>query len=128
MDDFPVDALKMPEYDSSDPEQVLAVEQAVELRCRQEKETVRRILTTYEGRAFIWMLMQTAGADQGVFSGEAPMTMSRLEGRREIGMWGRDWVFTAAPEQYNILRQEAIQREQHYAAVVGLGGDIVKDE
>ena len=56
------------------------------------------------------------------------MTMSRLEGRRELGGWGRNWVFTAAPETYNIMRSESIERDQRYADAVDLDDDEPEDE
>ena len=120
MDNFPVDALAMPRYDPSDPEQVAQAEGIVDLRTREQVEVVRSLLSTYEGRAFFWMLSQEAGTARGIFAGEAPMTMSRNEGRREIGEWCQNWVFTAAPETYIMLRREAFQREQRYASLVGL--------
>ncbi len=123
MDDFPVDALGTPEYDTSDPEQVALAEETVNLRSGREQECVRTVLSTYEGRAFFWMLLQSTNAlDDGgtIFSGEQPMTMAWNEGRRVVGMWGRDWVFTAAPEMYMVMKREAVEREWRYADAVGL--------
>ncbi len=123
MSDFPVDALGMPEYDTSDPGQVTLAEDAMNLRVERERECVRTVLSTYEGRAFFWMLLHSTGAldnSSTIFSGEMPMTMSWSEGRRTVGMWGRDWVFTAAPEMYMVMKREAVEREWHHADVVGL--------
>ena len=123
MDDFPVDALSTPEYDTSDPEQVAQAERMVNLRAEQEREHVRAVLSTYEGRAFFWILLSSTGAlddSPTIFPGEMPMTMAWNEGRRSVGMWGRDWVFTAAPEMYMVMKREAVEREWHHADVAGL--------
>ncbi len=123
MSDFPVDAMRMPEYDASDPEQVAMAQRTVAIRDQEQTGAVRSFLSTYEGRTFMWMLLQETGADCGVFAGEAPMTMSRNEGRREVGQWGREWVFTAAPEMYMVMKREAIEREQRYASAAGFEVD-----
>ncbi len=114
-DDFPAELMSPPEYDSSDPEQVAMAERAGELRLGGELEMVRRVVSTYEGRAFISMLLQETGLRRSSFVGEFPMTMARNEGRREIGIWGEDLVFTVAPEMYNMMRREAVDREYRYA-------------
>lgn len=121
MSEFPVELMQVPQYDPDDPAQVAAVQEAAQLRDLQHVEMVKSFLGTYEGRAFVWMLMQASGMDESTFVGEAPMTMAYNEGRREMGRWGKDWVFTSAPETYSIMRREAIQREQEYAHNVGLG-------
>lgn len=115
MSDFPPELMSLPEYDSSDPEQVAMAERAAELRLSEERKMIRQVVSTYEGRALISMLLRETGLRRSSFVGEAPMTMARNEGRRELGIWGEDLVFTAAPEMYNMMRREAIDREHRYA-------------
>jgi len=117
--DFPADALKMPVYDPNDPEMVAKAQEASGYRSNEEAEFVRRLLLTYEGRAFFSMIMKTANLDGSSFAGEMPLTMSHLEGQKEVGRWARNFIFTVAPEQYNLVKLEAIQREQQYARQAG---------
>lgn len=124
MADFPVDVMTSPQYDPSDPEEVMQAEAAMDLRSREQENLVRQVLSTHPGRAFVWMLMEEAGVDRGTFAGEMPMTMARSEGRREVGTWGKNWVFTVAPEMYIVMRREAVEREQRYADMVGLGAAL----
>ena len=107
----------MPEYDPSDPDQVERATRADELRQLETREIVRTLLMTYEGRAFVWMLLQQAGLRRSSFAGEAPLTMAYQEGQRGVGLWAEEWVLTAAPEKHSIMRREAVQREQKYAEV-----------
>ena len=101
-------------YDDSE-EVTRAQEAAEDLRSREQTDLVRQVLSTYPGRAFVWMMMEEAGEDRSSFAGEAPLTMAWNEGRRGIGVWGKNWVFTAAPEMYIVMRREAVDREQRYA-------------
>ena len=109
-----------PELEDFVTEQAERSEEIDSLRLREETRAVRTVLQTYLGRAFVWALMETAGTEQGVFVGEAPLSMAWTEGRRSIGQWTRDWVFTAAPETYMMMRTEAAAREQRYADAAGL--------
>lgn len=125
MSDFLEDEPKVPFYDTSDPEQVALVQNIADIRHREQLASVRAVCDTYEGRTFIWMLIQEAGGEIGgptIFAGEAPMTMAWNEGRRTIGGWGADWVFTAAPEKYMVMKREATEREKLYAERVGFVG------
>ncbi len=114
--------LKIPTYDTDNPEHVAMVQSIADIRYREQIASVRAVLETYEGRTLIWMLIQEAGAEIGgptIFAGEAPMTMAWKEGRRTVGGWGADWVFTAAPEMYMVMKHEATERELRYAGQVG---------
>ncbi len=123
MTDFPADTMQFPEYDPSDPDQVEQVERAAALRRLEEREYVRRLVATYEGRAFIWALLSETGVHRSSFAGEAPLTMAHAEGRREIGIWAENWVFTVAPETYSMMRREAVEREKRYRRQAGMRAD-----
>lgn len=77
-----------------------------------EEDAVRFTLGSYEGRMFIWLLMQEAGLSSSGFVGEAPLTMAFLAGKRDLGLWVENWVFTAASEMYNLMRREAVERAE----------------
>ena len=108
------------EYDSSDPEQVDKAEQAAGLRTLEQFRAVSVVLSTYEGRAFVWMLMQKTQVGQSAFAGELTHMTAYNMAHRDIGEWARNWVFTVAPERYTIMEREALDRERRYAQTVGL--------
>ena len=115
------------EYDPSDPEQVDQAEQAAGLRTQEQFRAVHAVLSTYEGREFVWMLMQKTQVGQSAFAGEAPMTTAYNLALRDVGEWARDWVFTVAPERYMIMEREALEREQRYAEAVGLDDETSEE-
>lgn len=109
-----------PEYDLSNPAEVDMAGEAAALRMREEKVFLKELLDTYSGRAFMWMLLQQAGTDDDISYGEAPMATARQLGKRSIGLWAQNLVFTISPEVYIIMRREAIDRAQRYAQAAGL--------
>lgn len=121
VEEFPVEALLVPQYDMSDPGQVQQRNNAMMLRRQEDEEHLRSVLATYPGRAFVWSILASTNVEQGTFCGEQPMTMSRAEGRREVGReLLYDRVLTIAPRAYTMMRREAAEREQRYARLVGL--------
>lgn len=76
-----------------------------------EDAEFRIVLSTYQGRKFAWDLMEQCGVYQLSFTGKAEETAFR-EGRRSVGLWFLDKVFTADPNCYNIVRQEAEDRRK----------------
>ena len=112
---------EFPEFDSMDPEQVERAEAADQMRREEQGAAIARVLSTYEGRLLIWhVIRHISGVDDLSFVGEAPLTNAFNEGGRRVGKEVQDLVFTAAPEQYSIMRHEAIDREERYARAVGL--------
>lgn len=94
------------------------VEQAREARENDLRGAFEWLGSDYEGRAFLWHLMEICGVDKSSFVGENPLTMARNEGRREIGLYVKNNVFTPRPQIYIMAQREAEERTQRYAALI----------
>ena len=114
---------EFPAYDESSPEQVAMAGDTVELRARDQADSALAVFSTYDGRAFVWQVLQMSRVDEISFVGEAPITMSFNDGGRRVGKEVRDLVLTVAPEAYIMMRQEALLREQRYAEQVGFNSE-----
>lgn len=96
----------------TDEEGQLEIEQAeAERFALIEREALKFTLRTYEGRWFIWRLLEKTGVYATSFRGEAPLTMAHCEGKREIGLWTLQECLTANPEIYTLMRTENVSRE-----------------
>ena len=86
------------------------------LRSNDEALTMRHLMATYDGRAFVWWRMELTGASDGrsSFAGEATHSMAYQEGMRHVGVVAEEKVFTTAPETYMIMRTEAQDRQFLY--------------
>ena len=89
--------------------QVKKKKSAVKMQRDQEIEEFYQILNTYGGRAFIWRLLEQCG----VYIAASPdlTMMARGEGKRDVGLWALNEVFTSKPEAYIIMRKEAVIRQ-----------------
>ncbi len=105
----------------------LDLDEIAEARRTEECAAVCAVLSSYQGRAFVWMLLQEAGSQGSSFCGEMPLTMALKDGRRELCTWAENWVFTAKSEAYSMMRQEAIKREQRYAHEMGLASETEEE-
>lgn len=112
---------EFPMYDESDPEQVARAQDAIAARTMDEIDSARVVLSTYDGRAFVWKMLQFARVDQLSFAGEMPLTTAFNEGAKNVAQQTENLIFTATPEAYSMIRHEALLREQKYAEQVGLG-------
>ncbi len=96
--------------DTSDVQQVKALEKAAELQRQREMEELRVLLDTVGGRAFLWRLLGYCNLYKpSPFDTQAS---ARFEGRRDIGIWVRDEVLTSDARAYNLMRSEAQRREE----------------
>lgn len=67
---------------------------------------LRQILSTAEGRAFLWYLLERCGVYQSSFSADA-LTMAFNEGRRDIGNFILAAIHHVNPVAYLTMTQEA---------------------
>ena len=96
--------------DTGDEKQVKAKKTAHELRRDREVEETKALLSTYGGRSFMWRLLTECGVYH-----QAPGSVDevlRFEGKRDVGLWTINEVFTADPKAYTIMRNEASQRQE----------------
>lgn len=82
---------------------------------REEAEQARanwmiEAMSTYGGRAVVMKLLEDTGPFKSTFSGEAPLTMAHLEGRRSVGRDLYLWALHSAPSRYSMMLQEHEER------------------
>lgn len=81
----------------------------------QERALLQQALRTYEGRAAVWMALRFSKFDELSFRSEETHDTAFNEGGRYVGLQLRDEVFTVAPETYNMMYMEAIERQHQFA-------------
>lgn len=98
-----------------DPSDEVLVADVQERQCAEQREIVHALLRTYEGRAFVQMLIDEAGGmfPQAFAAGSPDGTAYRL-GQNSLGRWAAEWVLTVAPEVFIVMRREARDRQQRY--------------
>lgn len=100
-----------------DPEVIdTADEEAVPVRRnkardKREKELndLRDLLKTYGGRAFLWRVLTQTGLYRQSFTGDEPTTYFN-EGKRRIGLWLIEEIFSADKGMFNVMQNEAEDR------------------
>lgn len=117
-----------PEYNMSDPDQVEMAKEADRQRTLDQTQFVVDQMRSYQGRAFVSMLLQEANVEGSSFSGEQTHTTAYLEGKQDLGKWARNLVLTTVPEMFILMRREVVEREQRYALGAGLGRDANQEE
>ena len=96
-------------FDTGDEKQVKERKNVHQLARDQEVEELRALLETYGGRSFVWRLLEQCGIYRAAVGD--PHEILRGEGKRDIGLWAMDEVFTSDPEAYTIMRNEGKLRE-----------------
>lgn len=71
---------------------------------------MRRLLTTYEGRAVVWSLLAESQLFNSSFAGEQPLTMAYAEGRKHVGRFLHKWVLKSMPDAYKVMSDEFEER------------------
>ena len=76
-----------------------------------EVDDMRVILSTRQGRRFIWRHMSNAGIFQSCFTGNSATFFN--EGRRDIGLKILAEVQEASPDSYLLMMKEARNEEEN---------------
>ena len=84
-----------------------------EARERDQENAVRYMMADRRGRHFLEMLMAEAGVDKATFNTD-PGLLAMCEGRRQVGLWARDYAAMVSPVEIIRMMDEARQREQGY--------------
>lgn len=95
--------------DVGDARQVDAAKTKVQIAREREIQELKEILETYGGRAFVWRILAECGLQRGV-----PMVTNeafRDIGKKDVGQWLLNEVFTSVPNVYILMRQEAQERD-----------------
>jgi hypothetical protein len=95
--------------DTGDEKEVKLKKAAHTLAREKELAELYEVLSSYGGRAFIWRLLGQCGV-YSTASGECK-DVFRFEGKRDIGLWVLEELFTAKPDTYTIMRNEAEARD-----------------
>lgn len=82
----------------------------------REAEDTRAILQTYGGRAFFWRLLAECGLYKDDFHGEQTHKSSHSSGKRSVGIWILENIFTIDENAYTLMRNEAMVRAKEARA------------
>lgn len=99
---------------AADVEQVTRGARQVRDREAERHALLVAQLSTYQGRHFVWSLLEACGVDDLV-EGSADQ-VQRFLGRREIGIALRRDVMTRHPQAWLTMEAEAIDRQQRDGA------------
>ena len=91
-----------------DEKQVKQKRSIIDLDREKELEEFRNILKTYGGRSFIWRILERCGIYSAGVT-DALETFREL-GKRDIGLWVLEEIFSASPDIYTTIRNEASER------------------
>ena len=92
-------------------EQVRRAESAEKFARDTEANDLRWVLSTAQGRRFIWRVLGECGVFRTSFMGGATDHTLFNEGRRSVGIQALTWVTEAAPDAYIKMTQESHARE-----------------
>ena len=77
-------------------------------------ESWQHMLDEYDGRQVLWSILESCGIYRSSFS-QSSKQMAFNEGRRTVGLLVLNQVLTVAPNAYNLMRNEAQEREKRRA-------------
>lgn len=97
-----------------DPEEarVAEEERLSKLRANAKVSAYATIISTYEGRKFLWDLLATCG----VWSASYGPDMAFREGQRDIGIRVMREISAVQPDVLHVMSMEFHQREAAYAS------------
>lgn len=97
--------------DHGDEQQVAPQRKKKRLQVEEDQEYLRRVLSTYEGRAVLWKLLE----DLNLFSPVPVLNdmahLARAQAEQNVGKRVLSDVLTADVNSFNIMRDEAAKRE-----------------
>lgn len=97
-------------YDSGDEAQVQKRKSKDDRRRTAEVRDLKKLLDTYEGRHWIWKLIDLSGTHGCSFVAGYPDVTAFNEGARKFGTILLNEVLTSDPNAYMIMRMEAEKR------------------
>lgn len=110
-------------FDHGNPEDVKRFREEQNKLALQAGEDLRKILTAYGGRSFFWDLLSECGVYGSTHRGELTHETSFLEGKRKMGLWIMERMFTVDPNAYTLMRSEAEARTRARALEKGMDQD-----
>lgn len=99
-------------YDPTDPDAVASEERLAAARLKREQDDLRAVLSTPEGRRWLWRVLEATAAFRASYDPDNPIRMGFSEGRRSVGLWLLAELQHAAPEAFASLIAETYQASQ----------------
>lgn len=97
-------------YDTGEETQVKRKKTKAQLIRERETEALRSILSTFDGRAFLWRLLEECGIYTSSFTGNSTTFFN--EGKRHIGLWTLNEIMEVDPNAYMKMKVEAVERDK----------------
>lgn len=97
-------------YDAGDPSSFKKRKTKAELARENELEELKVIMSTPQGRSFLWRMLAKTGLYEEVFTGNST-TFYRC-GRQSIGLWLLSEIHEADKRGYIKMQQEALNKEE----------------
>lgn len=97
--------------DVGDKEIVQKVQKKHKIKRDAEKEDLRALLRSPQGRAVLWRILSYCGVYSDNPFPDLPGAMARHEGKRHIGLWLIREIHDADPHAYARIRDEAVSNE-----------------
>lgn len=91
--------------DAADEHKVKAKAKREERLERKNSDEMRLILSTKEGRRFLWQLVGECGVFQCLFDGNGSRTFFK-EGERNVGLKILTRIMDASPDSYVVMSRE----------------------
>lgn len=93
-------------YDASDPEQVQQRKRDAGRRSRQEREVLRQVMSTIQGRAWLWGLLSGCHMFASSYTSERTHDTAFNEGERNVGLKLNSQMLLADPKAYVQMQTE----------------------
>jgi hypothetical protein len=94
---------------TGDRKSIRAKEKDAALADRRREDVLRNVMSTIEGRAWLWDLLASCNCFSTTFTGD-PQRSAFLEGQRAIGLSILSDITTACPDQYIQAQRESNER------------------
>lgn len=98
--------------DVGDEVQVDAAQAAKDRQYKQEVEALRDVASTYEGRETLWRIIGHCNVFGNSFRGEDSHLSAFEEGKRAVGLFIIQELFTSNKNSFTLLQSEAIKRAE----------------
>lgn len=100
------------EYNTDDEKQIRGRRKLEKLSRLHSEEDIKKLLGTYYGRHFIWMILSEAG----IYKANPYQDMMAFkEGYRALGLWVLNQIIEVDPNSYARIRDEAVRRDEQYS-------------
>jgi hypothetical protein len=98
------------QYDAGDPTQYKKRKTKTQLKREQELEELKLVMSSPQGRSFLWRLLAQTGLYDELFTGNS--TTFYKCGRQSIGRWVLSELTEADKRAYITMQLEALNRDE----------------